>query len=115
MVQIEGENLLDNNSNYIKFYDGTLITKQVKTVTTTIDGVWGNIYISGNIILDNYPITFVEKPTVSIYVESSNSAFIINAGVGSISKPSPINLCRGQALSSSNTYDIHVIAIGRWK
>lgn len=107
--------IIQQGTNYIKFYDGTLITKQIKTVDTYISNSWGNLYISPDITLDDYPITFIEIPTVTISVDSGYSAIIMNAGKGSKTKPPKVNLARGESLSSSNNFDIHVIAIGNWK
>lgn len=115
MLKANGAEVVESGTNYIKFYDGTLITKQIKSVSTVINGAWGNLYISGDITLDNYPVEFIEKPIVTTYVDGTNSAFVMNANVGTTTKPPAINLCRGQSLSNSNTYNIYIIAIGRWK
>ena len=103
------------NGSYIKYFDGTMIVRQRKSVSTTIDGSWGSLFNSPNISLDNYPVEFTELPSVSMFAEGSSSAMIMNAGNGTMIKPPPINLIRGEKITTSTNFTVNVTAIGKWK
>ena len=104
----------NDNGSYIKYSDGTMIcTKKVKG-TVDITTTWYTLY-TGSLNLGSSPQTFITTPVVN-YSMIGEYAFL---GGSSSAKPTTNNL--GSIIlirpnSSSNTsYEIDVIAIGRWK
>lgn len=111
------DSYLEDDSGYIKFYDGTLIcTQRIVFDDLDINTEWGSMYESAELDLGQYKETFIEVPkvTLSIGAGSNAGAFIEglwNAGTSSVGKT---YLCRPTSYSSG-TYVIQVLAIGRWK
>ena len=101
----------NDNGNYIKYSDGTMICRGTVIIPiTTIS--WGNIYAcdwSGSIA---FPIAFIEKPT--IIANSVSNAGIIAKIIASATSIIAITVTRGTTISNTN-YPIDFIAIGRWK
>lgn len=103
------------NGNYIKYSDGTLITHQRVSVTTTIDTAWGTLYQSPQITLPRFPVSFIDKPTVTYSIDGPGKAWLFNNG-SSTSAVQPGSVCIARpTVFSSNTFAVSVIAIGRWK
>lgn len=111
------DSYLEDDSGYIKFYDGTLIcTQRIVFNDLDISTEWGSMYESAELDLGQYKETFIEVPkvTLSIGAGSNAGAFIEglwNAGTSSVGKTC---LCRPTSYSSG-TYVIQVLAIGKWK
>lgn len=103
------------NGNYIKFSDGTMICRKSVVVSTKIEKQWGALFESSQLDLGNFPVSFIEKPNLSI-----------NKTIG---KGSWLELVEGttelaigftylaSAVSSDSNIDvtIDIIAIGKWK
>lgn len=103
------------NGNYIKFSDRTMICRKSVVVSTKIEKQWGALFESSQLDLGNFPVSFIEKPNLSI-----------NKTIG---KGSWLELVEGttelaigftylaSAVSSDSNIDvtIDIIAIGKWK
>lgn len=111
----EGVPIIERGSNYIKFSNGIMIYHAIQEWTGKINTVWGGLYISEDIVLNDYPVPFIEKPDISIFVTTGYSSFVMNVNTGLPTCPPWVNLVRGNALDTNATYYINVIAIGRWK
>ena len=104
----------NDNGSYIKYSDGTMIcTKKVKG-TIDITKTWYTLY-TGSLNLGSSPQTFITTPVVN-YSMIGEYAFL----GGSLSaKPTIDNLGSIMLIrpsSQSNTsYEIDIVAIGRWK
>ena len=104
----------NDNGSYIKYSDGTMIcTKKVKG-TIDITKTWYMLY-TGSLNLGSSPQTFITTPVVN-YSMIGEYAFL----GGSLSaKPTIDNLGSIMLIrpsSQSNTsYEIDIVAIGRWK
>lgn len=101
----------NDNGNWIKYSDGTMICYSRKTLSTIINVTYGNLYRSYAITLDNYPQSFTDDPMVQITTQ--NGAMFIHGIVGTTS-PGTIMLIAAEKLSAAN-YIINVLAIGKWK
>lgn len=104
----------NSNGSYIKYSDGTMIcTKKVKG-TIDITKTWYTLYI-GSLNLGSSPQTFITTPVVN-YSMIGEYAFL---GGSSSAKPTIDNLGSIMLIrpsSQSNTsYEIDIVAIGRWK
>ena len=108
------ESSSNDNGSWIKYSDGTMIcTKKVKG-TIDITKTWYTLY-TGSLNLGSSPQTFITTPVVN-YSMIGEYAFL----GGSLSaKPTIDNLGSIMLIrpsSQSNTsYEIDIVAIGRWK
>lgn len=101
--------------NYTIYDDGRLETEQIVSTTQTIDTAWGSLYRGTAINIPNFPITYKEKPTIVCGLDGTGNGFLGNNGsVSTATKAGSVFICRGTTLSSG-TFDISVIAKGRWK
>lgn len=100
---------------YIKYTDGTMICYYTQDITTSISTSWGNLYMSNALTLNDFSQSFISIPSTQINVTGSgSSAFSINETASTTRNPGKIRLVRPQT-SSSGTYKINVLAIGKWK
>lgn len=108
----------NNNGNWIRFTDGTMICTKTITVQTEITTPWGSLYESGNINLGDYAQSFIKKPIVSInncYADNYASGVFIES-LFNITKSNvgDVWLCRPNSRASAS-YTLDIIAIGKWK
>lgn len=108
---ISGSN---DNGNYIKYDDGTLICSVSKSVYIAMSSQWGSIYESSAVSLGSFPESFISPPIVSATV-TYGAAFIELLANTSTTSWGNITLCRPVSTPSAYTYYIDLIAIGRWK
>ena len=105
----------NENGTYVKFADGTMIcraTKRITGVTTSVPS-GGNIPVSANQSGLTFPVTFIEKPEISM------SAGRHSAWIGYAWTPTEVGTSDFVVYTNvpvSNFYiDIQYIAMGRWK
>lgn len=91
------------------------------SVNTTINTAWGSMYV-GNTKMSrqNYPITFITKPTETATLQSGANACWLFAesggnGVNGGYATAIYNVCRPNAITASGTYYISIRALGYWK
>ena len=101
----------NDNGNYIKYSDGTMICRGTVTIPVTTS-VWGSLYVcdwTGSISL---PSTFINKPTIN--ATSSTNSGAISKVIVTTNAITAISVFRGSEATGVN-YPIDYIAIGRWK
>lgn len=100
-----------------KFADGRLICFQKYTVTSASMSSWGSLYQAAFTPSNNYAVTFVAYPSTNVFFEpqssSSNSAWIMNTGGPSTTRPTEFFLVRPNNAAISGS--IYVTAYGFWK
>ena len=104
----------NDNGSYIKYSDGTMICyKSTSEITINITTSWGSLY-EGSLNVGNFPIEFVETPTIS--VTPFGSGMLIEQGGANASKTSwgTIVVVRPTSVSGVKA-KFHLIAIGKWK
>ena len=101
----------NNNGNYIKYADGTLICRGIANITITTN-TWGSIHACDWTGTISFPMTFTEKPTVNAVATNFSGA--ITKVLATTNAITAISLLRGSE-GTSITYDIDYIAIGKWK
>ena len=107
--------IVESGSNYIKFYDGTLICWSSKNVTSSITTAYGNMYRGTSAVsFENYQKPFVSIPTVIVYVNGANSAIAMNWTERTLNNPGEQMLVLPIS-KEGQTYVISYIAIGKWK
>ncbi len=108
------ETITNNNGMAMKLADGTMICTKVISWTGVVDIPWGNLYETTSISLGNYAIPFISIPTISV-IQCSNNGGFVEAVYGTTMTSFGICwICRGTT-NVSTTYNLHCIAIGRWK
>lgn len=106
----------NNNGNWLKFSDGTMIITQTYTHTISSWGTWGSLYYNNFVDPPNYPISFVSSPTVSVSTSHSGSNFwLYDRGGGGTNTTSPLMGCVRPNNGSTATVSVYVTAIGKWK
>ena len=107
--------IVESGSNYIKFYDGTLVCWGSKTVTINITTSYGNMYRGTSAVsFDDYQKSFISIPTVIVYVNGANSSLIMNWSERTLNNPGEQMLVLPIS-KEGQTYVISYIAIGKWK
>lgn len=106
----------NENGNWIKYADGTMICTKEITLTTAMTNSWGALYESDTLSLGNFPQTFISKPIVSITNNgTAGRGAIIEASWGTTTTSvGSCWLCRGTSLQADDYY-FNIIAIGKWK
>ena len=117
----ERETITNDNGTAIKFPDGTMLVTQQYTRTVQTWNNWGNLYSQ---VLDappNFPVQFVTKPVVTQSLETlegNGNGWIgtatENVGIATEIRAGAVQVIRASS-SSTNTFNINVIAVGRWK
>lgn len=105
----------NENGNYIKFYDGTMICSKVVSGTYQCNQSDGSVYKTQDINLGDYTQTFTQLPTISGSVGGTSFCWLGLIGGSSQSVSSPGIAVLMRPTSSSLSARINIIAIGRWK
>ena len=110
----------NENGNWIKFNDGTMICYKTKlfgsvavTNTTTVTG----IHQSNKLSFDNFPVEFIKEPTCNITLRNTtyNMWVVVNGdNVKTKTNAGSYNILRLGSPSTVNIY-LEYIAIGKWK
>lgn len=107
--------IVESGSNYIKFYDGTLVCWGSKNVTANITTAYGNMYRGTSAVsFDDYQKPFISIPTVLVSVNGANSSLIMNWTDRTVNNPGEQMLVLPIS-KEGQTYVISYIAIGKWK
>lgn len=104
----------NENGNWIKWEDGTMMCCKQVTFTATCNNQWGSMYESEQIDFGEMPQEFIEIPTIVTgnlsrtallegFQQTTNSHFGFNW------------IMRPVIDTHSATYEIHLIAFGDWK
>ena len=105
----------NTNGNYFKFASGLLICTASQNVTTAINSAWGVLYESSAAIdLGSFPYQFISVPVINATIGSQRSAFVESIYSTTASSWGYTYLVRPNSATSS-TYQIDLIAIGKWK
>ncbi len=107
----------NDNGSWIKYSDGTMICTKTTSIITPITSPWGALYESGDVILGQFPQTFISNPRVSVTNNSSSGAGALIEAVFEVTTTSAGKcwLCRGTSRDSQTPYVLDIIAIGKWK
>lgn len=104
------------NGRYHKFHDGTLICTKKEEISTTCNNAWGALYDSPVIDMGNWPMSFVDTPTIHAEFCTDNT-FAWPEGFKGVSATSAgqTYLCRATDAGTLITGKLHITGIGRWK
>lgn len=108
-----------NTGYYIKFADGTMITRHTAEGNAKITTTWGNGYTTGannTISLGNFPVAFLSGSTPYVWitaVRDGNNFWLGTCNGTNATTAGVISLLR--FTSSTTSYKLRILAIGRWK
>lgn len=107
------------NGNWTKWADGTMIIDKVVLGTANITNAWGSLFVSAEINLGDFPVSFIEKPTIIVFPQNQTGTQYMLAGQGGSGYGTESN-AGNVALVRPNSrtgvaYRLEVIAKGKWK
>ena len=108
----------NSNGSYIKYSDGTMICRHEFIYTTNeAFAAWGNVFDLAISLNKNFPVAFIEKPNISINVNSGSECIYAYVGLQNCDKTKliAVDLMRPVATPTSSKFNISYIAIGKWK
>lgn len=109
-----------NLGYYIKFSDGTMITRHTAEGKADITTAWGSGYTTGatnTVSLGNFPVAFLADSTPYIWVTAvrdGNNYWLGTCNGTNATTAGRISLLRFTSAADIN-YRIRVLAFGRWK
>ena len=117
-VFLNGSPIIESGSNddgeWIKFENGIMVCCKQVTFTATCNNQWGSMYESEQIDFGYMPQEFIEIPTI-VTGNLSRTALLEGFQQTTKSHFGLTWIMRPVIDTSSATYIIHLIAIGRWK
>lgn len=105
----------NSNGNYIKFSDGTMICTKSVIVSTKIENQWGNLFESSQLDLGNFPVSFIEKPNLSVTKTIGRGSWLELVEGTTKSVIGNTYLVSAVSTNSNTNITIDIIAIGKWK
>lgn len=107
------------NGSWTKWSDGTMIIDKIISETADITTAWGNLYVSRDINLGSFPVSFIETPTVVVSPQTQTGTQYMLVGNGGYGYATNVNagsvaLVRPNSRTSV-AYRLEVIAKGKWK
>ena len=107
------------NGSWTKWADGTMIINKTVSGTADITNAWGSLYISADINLGNFPVAFIEMPTIVVSPQTQTGTQYMLIGQGGNGYGTETN-AGNVALVRPNSrtgvaYRLEVIAKGKWK
>ena len=107
----------NENGNWIKFVDGTMITYQNVDITLSVDTAWGGIFVGNYATPINFSQTFKEPPEVLIDIKFTQGAgWRVDWDFPVITNSSIKNIGIGRGTSSNESKcKATIFAIGKWK
>ena len=107
------------NGSWTKWADGTMIINKTVLGTANITNAWGSLYVSAEINLGNFPVAFIEMPTIVVSPQTQTGTQYMLAGQGGSGYGSETNagfvsLVRPNSRTGV-AYRLEVIAKGKWK
>ena len=109
----------NTNGSWTKWADGTMIINKTVLGTANITNAWGSLYVSADINLGDFPVAFIETPTIVVSPQTQTGTQYMLVGNGGRSYGTETN-AGYVALVRPNSrtgvaYRLEVIAKGKWK
>ena len=101
----------NSNGSYIKLIDGTMICYHTKNINVACTSQWGQLY-EGGAAIGNLPSTFTSTPIVMVTNTAPDGYF---EGIQDTTKSTWGTLRMAIPTSSTRTFKVNLLAIGRWK
>lgn len=109
----------NTNGSWTKWADGTMIINKTVLGTANITNAWGGLYISAEINLGNFPVAFIEMPTIVVSPQNQTGTQYMltgqgGSGYGTETNAGYVSLVRPNSRTGV-AYRLEVIAKGKWK
>ena len=109
----------NTNGSWTKWADGTMIINKTVLGTANITNAWGSLYVSAEINLGNFPVAFIEMPTIVVSPQTQTGTQYMltgqgGSGYGSETNAGYVSLVRPNSRTNV-AYRLEVIAKGKWK
>ena len=109
----------NTNGSWTKWADGTMIINKTVSGTANITNAWGSLYVSAEINLGNFPVAFIEMPTIVVSPQTQTGTQYMltgqgGSGYGSETNAGYVSLVRPNSRTNV-AYRLEVIAKGKWK
>ena len=109
----------NTNGSWTKWADGTMIINKTVLGTANITKAWGSLYISNDINLGDFPVAFIEKPTVVVSPQTQTGTQYMltgqgTSGYGTETNAGNVALVRPNSRTGVD-YRLEVMAKGKWK
>ena len=107
----------NTNGNYIKYPDGTMICTKIYNYHADINNAEGSLYYGARVSMGDWAVPFITVPAISATATSTgngSSAFLDTVKNASITSAGTINAYKAQSTLSA-IFDVHILAIGKWK
>ena len=109
----------NTNGSWTKWADGTMIINKTVLGTANITNAWGSLYVSADINLGDFPVAFIETPTivVSPQTQTGTQYMLIGqggSGYGTETNAGYVALVRPNSRTGVD-YRLEVMAKGKWK
>lgn len=115
MPSYNGVAFIDTGSNangtWTKFADGTMICRHSKSISVDCTSQWGNLY-EGGASAGSFPATFSAIPTVMVTNTTPDGYF---EGLRDSSTTSWGTIRMAIPTSTTRSFVVNLLAIGRWK
>ena len=107
----------NDNGNWIKFENGTMITYQNVSITLSVTEEWGGIFVGNYATPINFSQTFKEPPEVLIDLKFTQGAgWRVDWDFPVITTSSIKNIGVGRGTASDTSkFNATIFAIGKWK
>ena len=109
------------NGSWTKWADGTMIINKTVLGTANITNAWGSLYISSEINLGDFPVAFIEMPTIVVSPQTQTGTQYMlvgnggsGSGYGTETNAGNVALVRPNSRTDV-AYRLEVIAKGKWK
>ena len=103
----------NDNGNYIKFYDGTMICYGDKYGTTTLVDYWSQ-FKRGQVSI-TFPQTFISTPSVNVSVKNAETFAQLSMAADDITTSGFTAKVFKPNSASSTGVNFSYISIGKWK
>ncbi len=116
-LKLQPESSSNENGNWIKFVDGTMITYQNVDITLSVTEAWGGIFVGNYATPINFLQTFKEPPEVLIDLKFIQGAgWRVDWDFPVITNSSIKNIGVGRGTSTDTSkFKVTIFAIGKWK
>ena len=101
----------NSDGSWIKFADGTMICYHTKNINVACTSQWGQLY-EGGAAIGNLPSTFTSTPIVMVTNTAPDGYF---EGIKDTTTSTWGTLRMAIPTSSTRTFKVNLLAIGRWK
>lgn len=109
----------NNNLKYIirKYGNGIMVQDLEYDTSSAVSSAWGSLYISAEITIPDFPVSFIDVPNavVTCYSSTGNGGWLMNSARAITKDYLPkYFIVRGQSVTSVD-WKLNAHVVGKWK